>query len=142
MLALKPVDVWKRINNYKTRYNKTVPMDPQCELIGKYVLPIFRSMLAKELVQNYHLSQTEASKKLGTTQAAVSQYLSSKRASKGIEPVEEFLPKIRVMAEETAKKLMSKEISAEDITVDFCRLCSTFCRNEVNLSDPKPEYYI
>lgn len=117
-------------------------MDPQCELIGKYVLPIFRSMLAKELVQNYHLSQTEASKKLGTTQAAVSQYLSSKRASKGIEPVEEFLPKIRVMAEETAKKLMSKEISAEDITVDFCRLCSTFCRNEVNLSDPKPEYYI
>jgi len=117
-------------------------MDPQCEIIGKYVLPVFRSMLAKELVQNYHLSQTDASKKLGTTQAAVSQYLSSKRASKGMGHIEKFLPKIRVMAEETAKKLMSKEINAEDITVDFCRLCSTFCRNEVDLSGPKPEYYI
>ena len=73
-------------------------MDPQCEIIGKYVLPIFRSMLAKELVQKYHLSQTEAAKKLGTTQAAVSQYLSSKRAYKGIEHVEQYLPKIQAMA--------------------------------------------
>lgn len=39
-------------------------MDPQCEVIGKYVLPIFRSLLAKELVQKYHLSQTETAKKL------------------------------------------------------------------------------
>jgi predicted transcriptional regulator len=117
-------------------------MDPQCEIIGKYVLPIFRSMLAKELVQKYHLSQTEAAKKLGTTQAAVSQYLSSKRAYKGIEHVEAFLPKLKVLAEETAQKLMGKEISAKDITVDFCRLCSTFCPVNVDLSGSKPEYYI
>ncbi len=39
-------------------------MDPQCEIVGKYVLPIFRSMLAKELVQKFNLSQTEAAKKL------------------------------------------------------------------------------
>ena len=68
-------------------------MDPQCEIIGKYVLPIFRSMLSKELVQKYNLSQTQAAQKLGTTQAAVSQYLSSKRAYKGIEHVEEYPPK-------------------------------------------------
>lgn len=105
-------------------------MDPQCEVIGKYVLPIFRSMLAKELVQKYHLSQTEAAKKLGTTQAAVSQYLSSKRAYKGIENVEEFLPKIQAMAEETARKLNNKEISAVDITPVFCHLCVTFCKKE------------
>jgi len=117
-------------------------MDPQCEIIGKYVLPIFRSMLAKELVQKHHLSQTEAAKKLGTTQAAVSQYLSSKRAYKGMERVEEFLPKIHAMAEETAQKLMNKEIAAKDITVDFCRLCSTFCRAKPDSVGPKPDYYI
>ncbi len=117
-------------------------MDPQCEIIGKYVLPIFRSMVAKELVQKYSLSQTEAAKKLGTTQAAVSQYLSSKRAYKGVEHVEEFLPKIQVMAEETAQKLVSKEIAAKDITVDFCRLCSTFCRSGPDFGGPKPDYYI
>ena len=69
-------------------------MDPQCEIIGKYVLPIFRSMLAKELVQKYKFSQTETAKKLGTTQAAVSQYLSSKRAYKGAEEVKDYLPRI------------------------------------------------
>jgi predicted transcriptional regulator len=118
-------------------------MDPQCEITGKYVLPVFRSMLAKELVQKYHLSQTAAAKKLGTTQAAVSQYLNSKRAYKGMEQVEEFLPKIQVMAEETARKLVDKEIAAGDITVDFCKLCVTFCRKSpVDVKAPKPEYYI
>jgi predicted transcriptional regulator len=105
-------------------------MDPQCEIIGKYVLPIYRSLLAKELVQKYHLSQTETAKKLGTTQAAISQYLSSKRAYKGVEQVEEFLPRLQVMAEKTAKKLANKEIKPDDITADFCGLCSTFCRKK------------
>jgi len=118
-------------------------MDTQCEMIGKYVLPIFRSMLAKELVQKYKLSQTEAAKKLGTTQAAVSQYLSSKRAYKGIEHVESFLPKIQEMARETAKKLVNKEISATDITPTFCQLCVTFCtKGNTTRESAKPEYYI
>jgi predicted transcriptional regulator len=116
-------------------------MDPQCEIVGKYVLPIFRSKLAKELVQKYGLSQTSAAKKLGTTQAAISQYLSSKRAYKGIEHVEEFLPKIQDMAEETAKKLVNKEIESDEITFDFCKLCSTCKIGDVK-SEPGPEYFI
>ncbi len=123
-------------------YNDAIVMDPQCEIIGKYVLPIFRSMLAKELVQKYKLSQTEAAKKLGTTQAAVSQYINSKRAHKGIEHVEEFLPKIQAMAGETARKLIDKEISAVDVTPDFCHLCVTFCKKEKIRDSSKPEYYI
>jgi predicted transcriptional regulator len=117
-------------------------MDPQCEVIGKYVLPVFRSQLAKELVQKYHFSQTEAAKKLGTTQAAISQYLSSKRAYKGIEQVTEYMPKIQSMAAETAQKIVSKEISPDDVTLDFCKLCSTFCKNNLTLEVNKPDYYI
>jgi predicted transcriptional regulator len=124
-------------------YNGTIRMDPQCEIIGKYVLPIFRSMLAKELVQKYNLSQTETAKKLGTTQAAVSQYLSSKRAYKGIEHVEEFMPQIQEMAQETAKKLINKEISAADVTPSFCHLCATFCtKGKTAIETAKLEYYI
>lgn len=118
-------------------------MDPQCEIIGKYVLPIFRSMLSKELVQKYNFSQTEAAKKLGTTQAAVSQYLSSKRAYKGIEHVEQFLPKIQAMADETARKIVNKEIGAGDVTFDFCKLCVTFCKKDnVKSEGSTPEYHI
>ena len=116
-------------------------MDPQCEIVGKYVLPIYRSMLAKELVQKYGFSQTSAAKKLGTTQAAISQYLSSKRAYKGVEHVEGFLPKIQSMADETAKKLVNKEIGADDVTLDFCKLCST-CKIGDFKPEPPPEYYI
>jgi predicted transcriptional regulator len=122
---------------------ETIPMDPQCEIIGKYVLPIFRSMLAKELVQNYKLSQTETAKKLGTTQAAVSQYLSSKRAFKGYEHVKQYLPQIQAMASETARKLANKEIEADEVTLDFCSLCVTFCKKEQEVPESdKPEYYI
>jgi len=118
-------------------------MDTQCEVVGKYVLPIFRSMLAKELVKKYNFSQTEAAKKLGTTQAAVSQYLSSKRAYKGMEHVERFLPKIQVMAAETALKLVNKEIAAHDVTFDFCKLCVTFCqKDDVRTDGVFLEYYI
>jgi predicted transcriptional regulator len=118
-------------------------MDPQCEVIGKYVLPIYRSMLAKELVQKYHLSQTEAAKKLGTTQAAVSQYLSSKRAYKGTEQVEQYLPNIQIMAAETAQKLVNNEVATKDVTFDFCRLCVTFCiKDSVKTGVLNPEYYI
>ena len=118
-------------------------MDPQCEIIGKYALPIYRSMLAKELVQKYKLTQTEAAKKLGTTQAAISQYLSSKRAFKGMEHVEHYLPKIEAMADETAKKIIKDEITTKTITIDFCKLCATFCHKDVAATKGHiPEYYI
>jgi len=117
-------------------------MNPQCEIIGKYALPIFRSMLAKELVQKYKLSQTEAAKKLGTTQAAVSQYLSAKRAYKGMEHIAQYLPKIQAMANQTAKQLVNQEITIEDITPNFCSVCATFCRHREVPESEKPEYYI
>ncbi len=118
-------------------------MDPQCEIIGKYALPIFRSMVAKELVQKYNLTQTEAAKKLGTTQAAISQYLSSKRAFKGVEHIEQFLPQIEVMATETAQEIVTKKIAADKVTVNFCKLCTTFCkREEQGPKKPTPEYFI
>jgi predicted transcriptional regulator len=100
-------------------------------------------MLAKELVQKYNFSQTQAAKKLGTTQAAVSQYLSSKRAYKGIENVEQYLPRIQEIADDTALKIVNKEIGVKDITFDFCKLCVTFCKtDDLRSKAPQPEYFI
>jgi predicted transcriptional regulator len=79
---------------------------------------------------------------MGTTQTAISQYLSAKRALKGLEQVEEYLPKIQVMAQETAQKLAGGEIGVGAITPDFCRLCSSFCRRGVEAQGPLPEYFI
>lgn len=104
----------------------------RCETIGKYVLPVFRSLVAKELVTAYNLTQVEVAQRLGTTQAAISQYINSKRAFKGTEKFADILPKIQAMARETAKRLANKEMRAEEVGVTFCNLCATFSEVEIN----------
>ncbi len=105
-------------------------MAARCETIGKYVMPVFRSLVAKELVTTYKLTQIEAAQKLGTTQAAISQYINSKRAFKSSEQFGSILPKIKAMAEETAKRLANNEICADEISADFCKLCMSFSKAE------------
>ena len=109
-----------------------IQMSARCETIGKYVLPVFRSLVAKELINTYHLTQVEASKKLKTTQAAVSQYINSKRAIKGTEQFNEIVPRIKSEAKETAKRLANQETTWDEVTLDFCKLCSTFYVTEEN----------
>ncbi len=107
-------------------------MSARCETIGKFVLPVFRSLVARELVNTYHLTQVQAAKRLKTTQAAVSQYVNSKRAIKGTEEFNEILPKIQATAWETAKRLANSETTWDEVTIDFCKLCVTFYDMEEN----------
>ena len=107
-------------------------MTPRCETIGKYVLPLFRSLVAKELINTYNLKQVEAAKKLGTTQAAISQYVNSKRAYKGAEQFEGVLPRLQTMAKKAAKRLANNELNPDEVSVDFCQLCSSVCKMEPN----------
>jgi hypothetical protein len=44
----------------------------------KTVVPAVRAKLAKKLVSDMHMSEDEAAKRIGVTQAAVSKYLSGK----------------------------------------------------------------
>ncbi|MEM2455227.1 MAG: helix-turn-helix domain-containing protein [Candidatus Bathyarchaeia archaeon] len=96
-----------------------------CESIGKRILPIFRAYIAKELVEKYGFTQVEAAKRIGTTQAAVSQYLRSKRGVVDLELFKEVLPVIQSAASDVAEKISSGEIMPEEITLKFCELCSS-----------------
>ena len=84
---------------------------PRCEIVARYLLPIFRSMVAKELIEKYNFTQVAAAEKLGTTQAAISQYIHSKRGYKGAEQFVDILPEIQSLANETAKTLSLIHIS-------------------------------
>src|SRR3972149_10501570 len=109
-------------------------MNPRCETIGKYVLPLFRSLVARELIKTYSLTQVEVAKKLGTTQAAISQYVNSKRAYKGAEQFEGILPRLQTMAKKAARRLANNELNPDEVSVDFCKLCSSVCKAESNRS--------
>jgi predicted transcriptional regulator len=106
-------------------------MSARCETIGKYIMPVFRALVAKELVNVYHLTQVEAAQMLGTTQVSISQYVNSKRATRGIKQFGKVLPKIQVMASKTAKRLLDKEILWEEVMRDFCTLCVSFSDEEI-----------
>ena len=109
-----------------------IAMAARCETIGKYVLPVFRATVAKELISTYKLTQVEAAQRLGTTQAAISQYINSKRALKGVEQLGEVMPKLQAMARETAKNLAENKMGSGEISLDFCRLCSCFPQEKAN----------
>jgi len=95
-----------------------------CEIVARFVLPIFRSLVAKDLIEKYGFTQVEAAEKLGTTQAAISQYLHLKRGHKGIEQFELFLPTIQSLANETAKQIATEKIDINEVMINFCRLCT------------------
>ena len=110
-------------------------MASRCETISKHVLPFFRALVAKELVSTYHLTQVDAAKKIGTTQAAISQYVTSKRAISGSGQVAAMLPQIQAMAIETARSLAKNEVSWDEVTSNFCKLCSTLDVEENQTGD-------
>ena len=105
-------------------------MRPPCELVVRFVLPAFRSLVARELIERHHLSQTAAAHRLGTTQAAVSYYLDSKRGDKRMRQLE-AIPAVQSAAREVAKGIVSERFSVTDAMSVFCKLCTALRRAEV-----------
>jgi len=96
----------------------------------QYVLPAFRSLVAKELIEKYHFSQTMVAERLGTTQAAISYYLYSKRGDKRIKQLES-IPSVQSVASEVAKGIAVAEFSMIDSILKFCELCSALRNRDV-----------
>jgi predicted transcriptional regulator len=101
-----------------------------CENVARYILPTFRSFIAKELVSKYKLTQNEAAKKLGTTQAAISQYKNSKRGVKGLPDYEEIEPLIQNAASKIAKKMVKTEVTPSELNEAICELCKTIRKSK------------
>jgi|WetSurMetagenome_2_1015567.scaffolds.fasta_scaffold1100895_2 uncharacterized protein len=94
-----------------------ITMKLPCEQALWYVLPQIRADIARELVKG-GMSQKEAAEKLGITPAAVSQYLSKKRAGKI------KLPKDYRSLIEAAVKEIRDSNSDEAISVTICKCCA------------------
>lgn len=95
---------------------------PPCELVVRYVLPAFRSLVARELIEKYDFSQVAAAEKLGTTQAAISHYVYSKRGDKRIRQLE-TVSLVQSTASEVAQGIANGKVSAVEAMTTFCGLC-------------------
>ena len=99
-------------------------MSASCENIARHLLPLYRSFVAKELISNYKFTQVRVAQKLGTTQAAISQYVTSKRGRKGIPNYDALAPSIQDAAAKAAKRIASDGMAAEEFSTSFCELCT------------------
>ena len=96
----------------------------KCETVTRLVLPLYRSLVAKEPLSKYNFTQVKAAEKLGTTQAAISQYLNSKRGRKEASTSEEFIKIVKTAAENVAKLLATTKMTTEEFRDSFCDLCT------------------
>ena len=96
-------------------------MKPYCEIIVTTVLPAIRSMITKELLDTYSLTQKEAAKLLGLTQPAISQY---NRESRGFKiKLLEKQPEIMNMIDDLTKDIVSRKVNPREIQSKFCKIC-------------------
>ena len=104
-------------------------MDPPCKAVIFTILPTFRLLMAKQLVIKHGYTQTEAARKIGITQGAISQYMTAKRAAKGTKGICINYPLIESMAREAAEKIANNKMNPDEITTYFCKLCTTMREN-------------
>jgi len=97
-------------------------MKSPCEVVAKYILPVFRALVAKELMEKYGYSQNQVAAKLGVTQAAVSHYINSKRGSLMLKEVEGINGVKETVHDVTAS--IAKNNDPDAMILAFCKLCS------------------
>ncbi|GAA5263427.1 transcriptional regulator [Methanocalculus sp. MC3] len=87
-----------------------------CDELARNVLPRMRAELVYRLVNEQGVRQSEVSRRLGISRAAISQYLSRKRGSKEIELSDD----IAAMLDRWAFAVMNEEKSSAITICDIC----------------------
>lgn len=97
-------------------------MRPPCETIVSAVLPAIRSLIARNLIENHSMKQTEVAEILGTTQSAVSQYLKQKRGDQ-LTNVLGSLPDVQEAIEKLVAEITSKDTQEKESVKTICSIC-------------------
>ena len=92
-------------------------MKMPCEVVIWYVLPSIRRELAYAMVKECKMSQAKVARRLGLTEAAISQYMKQKRGTLKI--------KDKTLREEIKKsgKILCEDGSTETMKREICRIC-------------------
>lgn len=95
-------------------------MRSYCEIVASEVLPSFRSIITKELIDVHGLTQKEAGDLLGITQPAVSQYLKEARGLR-VNTIAKH-PEIMAIIEEIVGDLLN-ENEHKMVGSKVCKIC-------------------
>jgi predicted transcriptional regulator len=104
-------------------------MKPFCEVIVASILPAIRSIITKELLTTYKLTQKQTADLLGLTQPAISQYNHESRGFKV--KLLEKQSKIMKMIDDLTKDIVSGKLDPKEIQIKFCRICRNVRENRM-----------
>lgn len=104
-------------------------MRPPCEIVVKKFLPQIRSLVALELKEKYHLSVNAIAELIGTSNAAISQYLHGVRGSQNY-----FLndfPEILEFVKSISKELYENREKGMELTQKLGEICYALSNNKL-----------
>jgi hypothetical protein len=95
-------------------------MKPVCEVMVQNIFPALRASIAKELMTEYKLNQSETAKLLGVSQPAISQYIRQLRGEN------KRLVENKIVSDEVkkiCKKISAGGMKSSDLMNEFCHIC-------------------
>jgi hypothetical protein len=96
-------------------------MKPACEYVSKEVLPAVRAIMAKRMMSDHNLTQTQVAAIMNTTQPAISQYKRELRGRR-IRSLKDD-PEVISMIGEIVRRLVTGSLAREEAGREFCSLC-------------------
>lgn len=104
------------------KLNEVLFMKPHCIMMVKYVLPALRAKVAIELVdRGYRIK--DAAEILGLTQAAISQYIRSKRGKRGMKIIEKSKEAEGIINELVNDIILGRATIESEVNY-LCKICS------------------
>jgi uncharacterized protein len=110
-----------------------------------YIIPAIRKELAKQLTRKHELSYEKAGKILGISKAAISQYLSNKRANKtklSAEIKKEVAKSAKIIFENPRLALgeMQRILKIMKVKKCSCDVCKKYNKDVLEYCNCKPNY--
>ena len=110
-----------------------------------YIIPALRKELAKLLTEKYNLSFEKAGNILGISKAAISQYLSNKRANKiklGSQVKREIAKSAKIMFENpnTAIAEIQRLLRFMKETKSSCEVCKKYNKDVLKFCNSEPDF--
>lgn len=96
-------------------------MKPFCEAVVFDILPAVRAIVATKLITDYGFSQTQAARRMGVSQPAISQYKRNLRGARS--RILEKYPQVAELAGSIAVRIASGRDGGGTSTITFCELC-------------------
>ena len=102
-------------------------MKPPCEIIVRHILPQVRALVAMELKEAYGMSGKDIAHRVGTTEAAVSQYIHGVRGVQ--EDFVDRFPEVAPFATKAAHTLNENRDRDMELTEMLGEMCSALRHN-------------